>query len=317
MVEHVGPRLVTIALVCLALLIPSIAAALPWWVEDADDAEQLRALLDALWEGHPIEVVVGPPDFGKEGVSFDGNELVLVSGDRVRFAQSDGDVATQVALVRSWLREAVVDDRGWVPPVETVLKPGPFVTVLLGGGARLPSAATTSTGEFTLGPASPTAKVQIGGGWSGKHVRLGASAALSFGERAGVGSQAVSLTRFFGAANASVVAHVGQLRLENTLGLGVRLASIRIVEGDAKAAVRALPGVSVAVRLWGPVSDGVWFGGGLGAGFDTAAVAIRVGEDQQIPMLLSPVTVTGDIGVLFGGPRQRPVDGISTSRDFL
>ena len=310
----VGPRTPMLLLLAAALLLPSLAEALPWWVDDADDAEQLTALLDALWPGHPVEVVIGPADFGKEGVSFDGAELVLVSGDRVRFSTSDGDLATQVALVRSWLRESAVADRGWVPPTPTALRPGPYAVVHLGGGARLPSAATTSAGEFVLGPASPTAMVAVGGGWSWKHLRLGGAAGLTFGERAGLGSQAVTLTRFFGGATASIVAHVGALRLENTLGAGVRLASIRAVEGDGKAAVRALPAISVAVRLWGPVSDGVWFGGGLGAGFDTAAVAVRVGEDQQIPMLLSPVTVTGDIGVLFGGPRQRP---IAPSRRFL
>ncbi len=313
MLTDVSPRaLAAAAFLNVALLAPSLASALPWWVEDEDDAEQLRALLDALWPGHPVEVQVGEADFGKEGVSFDGGELVLVSGDRVRFSRSDGDLATQVALVRSWLRETAVPDRGWVPPEPTTLRPGPFVTVLLGGGARLPSTATTAGGDFVLGPASPTAWVAVGGGWSWKHARVGAQAGLTFGERAGLGSQAVTLTRFRGAATASVVAHAGQLRLENTLAVGVRVASIRAVEGDSKAAVRALPGLSVAVRLWGPISDDVWFGGGLGAGFDTAAVAIRVGPDE-IPLLLSPVTVTADIGVLFGGPRQRT---LTPSRKF-
>jgi hypothetical protein len=200
-----------------------------------------------------------------------------------------------------------------VPQAPSEIRPGPFASVFLGGGARLPSTATTAAGEFVLGPASPTAWIAVAGGWSWKHARIGAQAGLTFGERAGLGSQAVTLTRFLGAATASVVAHAGQLRLENTLGLGVRLASIRAVEGDSKAAVRALPGLNVAVRIWGPVSDGIWFGGGLGAGFDTAAVAIRVGE-QEVPMLLSPVTVTGDIGVLFGGPRQR---SMTPSRNFL
>jgi len=311
----VSPRaLAAAAFLLVALMVPSLASALPWWVDDADDAEQLRALLDALWPGHPVEVQVGAPDFGKEGVGFDGGELVLVSGDRVRFSRSDGDLATQVALVRSWLRETAVPDRGWVPPEPTEpIRPGPFATVLLGGGARLPSTATTAAGDFVLGPASPTAWVAVGGGWSWKHARIGGQAGLTFGERAGLGSQAVTLTRFRGAATASVVAHAGQLRLENTLAVGVRVASIRAVEGDAKAAVRALPGLSVAVRLWGPVSDKIWFGGGLGAGFDTAAVAIRVGPDE-IPILLSPVTVTADIGILFGGPAQRR---LSPSRKFL
>jgi hypothetical protein len=309
----VTPRVLACLLVFAALLAPSLASALPWWVEDPDDVEQLSALLDALWPGHPVEVQVGEADFGKEGVSFDGGELVLVSGDRVRFSRSNGDLATQVALVRSWLRETAVPDRGWVPTDPTTLRPGPFVTVLVGGGARLPSTATTAAGDFVLGPASPTAWLVAGAGWSWKHARIGGQAGLTFGERAGLGSQAVTLTRFRAAATASVVAHAGQLQLENTVAVGVRVASIRAVEGDAKEVVRALPGLSVAVRLWGPIGDNVWFGGGLGAGFDTAAVAIQVGPDE-IPILLSPVTVTADIGVLFGGPRQRP---LTPSRKFL
>lgn len=309
----VSPRVLALSLVLIGLLAPSLASALPWWVEDTADAEQLGALLDALWPGHPMEVLVGEANLETEGVSFDGEELVLVSADRVRFSRSDGDLATQVALVRSWLREAAVTDTGWVPPAPTAIRPGPFATVYLGGGARLPSTATTSAGEFVLGPASPTAWIAVGGGWSWRHVRVGALAGLSFGERAGLGSQAVTLTRFLGAATVSAVGHLGQLRLENTLAVGVRVATIKAIEGDTAGVVRALPGVSVGVRLWGPVNDGLWFGGGLGAGFDTAAVAIQVGPDD-IPILLSPVTVTADIGVLFGGPRQRLLE---PSRKFL
>jgi hypothetical protein len=290
------------ALLFVALLAPATAQSLPWWVEDDSQSERLSALLEALWPGHPVEVILGDPDFGQEGVSSDGKTLTLVHDDRVRFSVTDGDLATQVALVRSWLRTSAVAEGGWVPPSKADEKPGPFAIVLLGGGARLPTAATTATGDFALGPASPSGSVGVGGGWAWKHVRLGTRVSWSFGERAGVGSQSIRLQRVFLGATASVAGKLGRVELQNTLGFGARLAQLRTDDPETKPATRALPGLFVGLQLWGPLSDLVDFGGGLGASFDTAPLAVRVGAEQQIPLLLSPVTVYGELGVRFGCP---------------
>ena len=286
----------------VALLLPSAAHALPWWVDDDTESERLAALLEALWPGHPVEVIVGAPDFGREGVSSDGKTLTLVHDDRVRFSATDGDLATQVALVRSWLRTSAVADGGWVPPSKADEKPGPFAIVMLGGGARLPTAAATTTGDFALGPASPSGSLGVGGGWAWKHLRLGGRVGWSFGERAGVGSQSIRLQRLFFGATASVAGKLGRIELQNTLGFGARLAVLRTDEPEAKPVTRALPSLIVGLQLWGPLGGLVDFGGGLGASFDTASLAVRVGEEQQIPLLLSPVTVYGELGVRFGCP---------------
>jgi hypothetical protein len=286
----------------LALLLPTLASALPWWVEDEVEAERLEALLAALWPGHPVDVTLGEPDFGREGISSDGATLTLVHGDRVRFSATDGDLATQVALVRSWLRTSSVGDGGWVPPSRGAEKPGPFGELLLGGGARLPTAATTATGDFALGPASPSGSLALGGGWAWKHLRLGGRMSWSFGERAGVGSQAVALQRLFFGGTASVAGQLGRLELQNTLGVGARLAVLRTGAPETKPVTRTLPSLFVGVQLWGPLGDRVDVGGGLGVSFDTASLALRVGDEQQIPLLLSPVTVYGEVGVRIGCP---------------
>ncbi|MCO4768623.1 MAG: hypothetical protein KDA24_01240 [Deltaproteobacteria bacterium] len=286
----------------LALFLPSIASALPWWVEDDAEAERLAALLEALWPGHPVEVLLGEADFGREGISSDGATLTLVHDDRVRFSPTDGDLATQVALVRSWLRSTAVQESSWLPASERDDRPGPFAIVLVGGGARLPTAATTANGGFTLGPASPSGNVSVGGGFAWKHLRLGGRVSTSFGERAGVGSQAINLQRVFFGATASLVGQLGRVELQNTLGVGARLAVLRAEGGDAKPVTRTLPGLFVGVQLWGPLGDKVDFGGGLGASFDTASLAVRVGEEQETPLLLSPVTIYGELGVRFGCP---------------
>jgi len=286
------------------LLVPALAHGLPWWVGDEDEGERLGALLDALWPGHPIEVEVGEPDFGQEGVSSDGATLTLVHGDRVRFSPTDGDMATQVALVKSWLRTRAVEEGGWVPPTERPLRPGPYALVLFGGGARLPTASSTATGEFLLGPASPSGKIGLGGGMAWKHVRLGAQFSWSFGERAGVGSQAIQLQRLLGGATASLVAQLGSMELVNTLGGGVRVAVLRTDDEDSKALTRVVPTLFGAIQLWGPLGELIDVGGGLGVSFDTAPLAVRVGEDS-VPLLLSPVTVYGEFGVRIGCPCRR------------
>ena len=287
-------------LLLLLLLLPGLASALPWWVEDDDDAEQLAALLDALWPGHPIEVQVGEPDYEQPGISFDGERLTWVDDERVRFRASDGDLATQIALVRSWLREATVDDGGWVPANETERKPGPYVELMVGGGVRLPT--TIASGEsFVLGPASPSAQVSLGGGFASRHVRLGLRSSWSFGERAGLGSQAVNLQRLFAGATVGVSGEVGPASLQASLGGGARLAFIRADESDAKPVTRALPSLFVSVQGWGPIGERLDFGGGLSIGFDTASIAVRVGEGA-LPLLLSPVTVVGELGARFGCP---------------
>jgi len=295
------PHRTILSLICALALLPSLAQALPWWVEDDDDAERLSAMLEALWPGHPVEVVIGEPDFGREGVSSDSSTLTLVHNDRVRFSPTEGDIATQVAMVRSWLRTSAVGDGGWVPPTERAEKPGPFAIVMVGGGARLPSAVTTGS-AFALSPASPSGSLGVGGGMAWKHLRLGLRANWSFGERAGVGSQAITLQRLFAGPTVSIAGQIGRVELQNTLGFGARIAVLRSEESDAKPVTRVLPGLFVGAQVWGPISDLLDVGGGLGASFDTAPLAVRVGSEEAIPLLLSPVTVYGELGVRFGCP---------------
>ena len=135
-----------------------------------------------------------------------------------------------------------------------------------------------------------------------KVLRLSGRLNWSFGERAGVGSQSIQLQRLFFGAAVSLTPSLGRMQMENTFGAGGRLAVLRSEDPETKAVLRTLPALFASVQLWGPVGDLIDVGGGLGLSFDTASLAVRVGEDQQIPLLLSPVTVYGELGVRFGCP---------------
>ena len=300
MIGHLRPLFACLALLG-ALLIPRPASALPWWVEDDEAAEDLDAVLDSLWPGSPIVVVVGEPVFSREGVAFDGYELVLVSGDRVRFARSEPNWATLVSLVRGWLREFAVEDRGWLPPEAESVRAGPYLVAGGGAAIRLP----TISASFQQGPASPSGHGALGGGWAWRHARIGVRTSFALGERAGTGSGTVVVNRFFIGATAGLVGTVGRVSIENELGFGARIAALRPRSEEVESATLAIPSFLLGLRAVGPVARGVRLGGGLGVGIDTAPILVRIADDPS-PVLLSPVRVFVEIVVFVGGTREIP-----------
>jgi len=116
----------------IALLFFSRAAlAIPWFVEDDGDAEDLQEALEALWPGTPVEIVVG--DAEGEGFQLGVDSLVLRTDEEEHTRPVDGEIRTAVALARSWLRE-LESTEGWVPKPDNLIvapdpqpPPAPFV----------------------------------------------------------------------------------------------------------------------------------------------------------------------------------------------
>jgi hypothetical protein len=285
------PRLLLLALL---VLLPRTAHALPWWVDDEQRAQQTRSLLDDLWPGHPIEVVVGAPAFAREGVSWDGAELTLVALGRVRSARTVDDPATHVGLVRSWFLQLEAPRSEILPQRATKARPGPWAALSLGGGARLPAIRA----DLTLGPGAPVLALAIEGGVALPALRFGLRASGALGERAGDGSSAVSLSRLHVGATAALVGAAGPIEVENTLGFGARVAFLR-AEGAAQAVT--LPSFSTLLRLFGRTDDGVRVGGGLGLGIDTSPLAVRTKDDELT--LLSPLSLHAEVTIGLGGTR--------------
>jgi len=276
-------------LVCLLLLVPARASALTWWVVDEPAAETLRGELDRLWPTHTLDVAVGDPSARRQGVWYADGELVLVAAGRVRWQRAGAEAATQIALVRSWLR--TMRSSGVEAPPK--LGPGPWVGASVGGGLRLP---TVEPG-LDLGPAWPAAWVGASGGVAWRSVQLGGQLALTLGEQAGSG-RPVRVTRIFGGARIGLLASLGRLTLENHVGFGARIA---VLEADQRAVV-PLPSFDVGVHLLGPAAPDLLVGGGLRIGIDTAPLRV-VGGDGDL--LLSPVTLHAELAIRFGGARAK------------
>ena len=282
------------ALLWGTLLSPTTAHALSWWVADEPSAEALRNNLDRYWPEHGITVKVGTPTYQREAIWYAGGELVMVAGDRVRWQATETDWPTQVALVRSWLRDRDRPGAGWIPRARPEL--GGYGLVSVGGGLRLP----TVNPELRLGPASPAGHVTLGGGLAWRLLRVGIFSELGFGETAGQGLQAVSILRVFVGGTASLVAPIGKLEIENVLGFGARAVVIRPQELDLEPSVVRLGAFVLGLRLLGRATPVVAVGGGLRLGIDTAPIYVQVGQDAA-PELLSPVTFHAELVVAFGG----------------
>jgi len=287
-------RLLTVCALTLGLLVPSSALALSWWVPDEGSAEALRANLDRYWPDHEITVKVGTPTYQREAIWYAGGELVMVAGDRVRWQATETDWPTQVALVRSWLRDRDRPSAGWIPRARPEV--GGYGSLSVGGGLRLP----TVNPDLRLGPASPAGHLTLGGGLAWRLLRLGIFSELGFGETAGQGVQAVSILRAFVGGTLSLNAPIGKLEVENLLGFGARAVVIRPQELDLAPSVVRLGTFVLGLRLLGRATPLLAVGGGLRLGVDTAPIFVQVGEDAQ-PELLSPVTFHVEVVVVLGG----------------
>lgn len=287
---------IALALAVLAMS-PGVASALTWWVSDDDRAIDLRDALDAYWPDHEVVVRVGSPTYQREAVWYAGGELVMVAGERVRWQATDADFPTQVALVRSWLRE---DRRpaepGWIPRAQPRM--AGFAVVAGGAGLRLP----TVSPDLGRGPASPAGHLMLAGGIAWPWFRIGIGTAGTFGESAGTGQGAVGITRLFVGGLASLTAPAGPLEVENMIGIGARLVVLRAKELDVDPTTVRLASFLLGLRLMGRASPLVAVGGGVGIGLDTAPIFVQVGADTD-PELLSPVTFYVEFAVSIGGAR--------------
>jgi hypothetical protein len=291
-----GPAL-TALLLTAALSLPSLAHALSWWVADTAEAVELQDALDTWWPDHDIAVRVGTPTWQRDAIWYAGGELVMVAGERVRWQATEADWPTQVALVRSWLRDRRRPDAGWIPRAKQTLTG--YGAVSLGGGLRLPSVAP----DLALAPASPAGQATLAGGIAWRFLRVGAFGAFGFGESAGQGVQAVSVTRLFVGGTASLVAPLGALEMENVLGFGARVVVLQPKELDVEPSTVRLASFLLGLRLLGRPRPLVGVGGGVSIGIDAAPIFVQVGDDAT-PELLSPVTFHAELVVVLGGATQ-------------
>ncbi len=284
------------ALLGAALLLPGVAHALTWWVADEDEAIALSEALAQWWPSHDLAVRVGVPTYQREAIWYAGGELVMVAGERVRWqAAPAGDFASQVALVRSWLRELPAgSDAGWIPRA----KPGiaGFGVVAGGGGLRLPTVAA----DLTFSPAAPAGHLSITGGIAWPWFRVGLGAVGTFGETAGSGDNSVGITRLFVGGVVSLTAPAGPVEVENLVGVGGRMVSLRAKELDLDPQTVRLVSMVLGLRVMVPATQVLSIGGGVGVGIDFAPIFVDlVGTEAR--ELLSPVTLSFELAFAVGG----------------
>lgn len=95
------------------LLMVGCAAAMPWWTEDAREAEAVRAALVELWPASPFVVHEGEPEAGALGAWYGDGVLHLVLADGVREGPVGAEAAEQVVIARAWLAEVGPERRPW------------------------------------------------------------------------------------------------------------------------------------------------------------------------------------------------------------
>jgi hypothetical protein len=156
--------------------------------------------------------------------------------------------------------------------------------------------------DLTLGPASPAGHIRIEGGIAWPWFRVGVSAVGTFGEAAGTGVNAVSISRLFVGAIASLTAPAGPVEVENLIGLGGRMVMLRAKELEIDPQTVRLFSILLGLRVMGRVSPLVSLGGGVGLGIDASPIFVQVGPDAA-PELLSPVTFHIEFAVCIGGAR--------------
>jgi len=290
--------LVGALLLSTALLLPGTARALTWWVGDEAEAQSLAGALDTYWPGHDLAVRIGVPTYQREAIWYAGGELVMVAGERVRWqATPEDDFPSQVALVRSWLRELPAGtEAGWIPRAQPNI--AGFGVIAGGVGLRLPTIGT----DLTLGLASPAGHISIAGGIAWPWFRVGVGAVGTFGESAGLGVNAVSISRLFVGAVASLTAPAGPLEVENLIGVGGRMVMLRAKALEIDPQTVRLFSVLLGLRVMGRASPLVSIGGGIGIGIDASPIFVAVGPDVS-PELLSPVTLHVELAFAIGGAR--------------
>ncbi len=291
-------RLLALALLGVTLLLPGAAHALTWWVDDDAQAQSLEEALATYWPDHDLAIRAGVPTHQREAIWYAGGELVMVAGERVRWqAAPEGDFASQVALVLSWLRELPAGtDAGWIPHTRPSING--FGVVAGGAGLRLPTIGS----DLALSPASPAGHFSLAGGIAWPVFRIGMAAVGTFGEAAGQGVNGVSISRIFVGGIASLVAPAGVVEVENLIGFGGRMVMLRAKELPIDPQTVRLASFLLGVRVMGRATPLLSIGGGIGIGIDLAPIFVAVGPDAS-PELLSPVTLSFELAFAIGGAR--------------
>ena len=156
----------TLPLLAALLSAPAGAAGVDWYAADAEAAAALAEALEVHWPGHPVEVIAGDPAPWSEGVHHDAAGLLYVRGGEVFRRAEGGELAAQVALVRSWSRDIRVEDSGWLPPLDAPLPeappPGPPVEATPAAVTEAPPPAVFDDPVEAEAPAGRSVAVGLG-----------------------------------------------------------------------------------------------------------------------------------------------------------
>lgn len=150
----------------LLALAPAPALALPWAVPDASTQVELSTALDAVWQGHDLEVTTELPTPEVDHLELLDDRILLFAAGRRYERLWDGDLQTAALLARTWLRELRVADGGWIPDLPpTLLAP---VSLEQGATAVTPTEPTRPKipvhGQLGLGlRMAPTSGLAIDG----------------------------------------------------------------------------------------------------------------------------------------------------------
>ncbi|MES2640950.1 MAG: hypothetical protein V4850_15780 [Myxococcota bacterium] len=232
------------------LLLVAGVAAMPWWTEDAREAEAVRAALVELWPTSPFVVQEGAPE--GLGAWYGDGVLHLVLVDGVREGPVGPDAAEQVVIARAWLAELGPERRRWAgrAPIR------PQVGLLVGTGVANEVApaplhvAIAGDLSWRLLTVTPFATGDLG------TVQAARDGAPVNETRVGVGVAIGTRAPLWG----------GELAL-------VAGPTVRLVVATARGgtATVLLPGIAERVHWWRAVAPGWRFGVGATVQFDGIA----------------------------------------------
>lgn len=282
----------------LIALAAAAADALTWWAEDPDQAEDIRAALEATWPDAPIQVTTQPPPVGAGGVFWHADGLELIAGEQRRQHSGALDAYAAAALTRSWSRSIetpapvlepeALTPRAPQPPPEPDDDDGLAWSFTAGPATRRPQpgpafhfAGQIFTDHFFVSAElDPAERVVL---WSADGDRQGGLMVRRLGATVGVHHQHLLSS--------------GRL-LEAGLSVGARVHLLADISTPFVHNALLRPTASVRVRVWAPPVEPQRFrlGGGLmlsmdGVRLERVAPTAMYGE-------LRPLTIAVEIGVL-------------------
>jgi hypothetical protein len=279
--------------IVIGLLLPLTGGALPWYVPDEQTSQRLSAVLDELWFGHPLEIVVGDPVPDQDGVWVDGTTVVLITeGEEIRAAASE-DLGVQALLVRSLLNPMKITDEGWVPPPreEEEKAPQPVVPFFY---AAVGSELRFLSGQGVL-------HLNVGGGIAWRRFAVGPDVAFAVGGEHDWQDAEIRSDRYSVGGYGSWIPFWRPVGLEIKVVNGLRAVIMWATTDSYGARNILMPYATFSASVYSPPIGKTRFM--LTTGITTdRQVNANVGETT---IVVGPAAVFAEIGVHYGNPGSR------------